>query len=435
MIEAVYRGLTRAAAPALALWLKRRERQGKEEASRLDERRGIAGRMRPEGPLVWLHAASVGEAVSVLPLIERLRIRWPEVTILVTTGTVTSARILAGGRLPPGCIHQYVPLDVPDWIARFLDHWQPGAVLWVESELWPNTITEIRRRRLPLVLVNARLSPRSFARWRAAAPLLRAPLDAFEFCLAQDEGTASRLAALGARSVQCLGNLKFDAEPLPADEAELAALRTALNGRPLWCAASIQPGEAEAILTAHRRLAARHQGLLTVIVPRHATRGRDIAELCRAGGLRAAQRSLGARPAGDVEVYIADTMGELGLFYRLARIAFIGGSLVPHGGQNALEAARLDTALVFGPHMHNFPEVAAALIDAGGAEQVQDGEALAAAVGRLLADAKATATHAAAARAVADSGRGTVARVADALAPLFERLGPPPALPLQHARA
>lgn len=434
MIAGLYRTLTSAAAPALVLWLTRRERQGKEEAARLGERRGIAGRTRPEGPLVWLHAASVGEAVSVLPLIERLRIRWPEVTILVTTGTVTSAQILAG-RLPPGCIHQYVPLDVPGWIGQFLDHWQPGAVLWVESELWPNMIAEIRRRRVPAALVNARLSPRSFARWRAVAPLLRSPLDAFDFCLAQDEATAARLTALGARSVQCLGNLKFDAEPLPADEAELAALRTALHGRPLWCAASIQSGEAEAVLAAHRRLAQRHEGLLTVIVPRQVTRGRDIAELCRAAGFRAAQRSLGAKPGSDVDVYVADTMGELGLFYRLARIAFIGGSLVPHGGQNALEAARLDTALVFGPHMHNFPEVTAALVNAGGAEQVADGEALAAAVERLLIDANATAARAAAARRVADSGRGTVARVADALAPLFERLGPPAAIPLQHARA
>jgi 3-deoxy-D-manno-octulosonic-acid transferase len=434
MIAGLYRTLTQAAAPALVLWLKRRERQGKEEAARLGERRGIAGRARPEGPLVWLHAASVGEAMSVLPLIERLRIRWPEVTILVTTGTVTSAQILAG-RLPPGCIHQYVPLDVPDWIEHFLDHWRPGAVLWVESELWPNTIAELRRRQVPLALVNARLSPRSFARWRAASPFLHAPLDSFEFCLAQDEATAARLAALGASRVQCLGNLKFDAEPLPADEAELAALRSAIHGRPLWCAASIQPGEAEAILTAHRHLAGRHAGLLTIIVPRHATRGREIAEACRSFGLSSAQRSLGAKPASDVDVYIADTMGELGLFYRLARIAFIGGSLVPHGGQNALEAARLDTALVYGPHMHNFAEVAAALIDAGGAEQVRDGEELAAAVGRLLIDANATAARAAAARRVAESGRGTVARVADALAPLFERLGPPAAISLQHARA
>jgi 3-deoxy-D-manno-octulosonic-acid transferase len=434
MIGPLYRGLTRAAAPALVLWLHRRERRGKEDALRLDERRGIAGRPRPAGPLVWLHAASVGEAMSVLPLMTRLRARWPEVTILFTSGTVTSAQLLAG-RLPAGCLHQYVPLDVPDWVGRFLDHWRPGAVLWVESELWPNTIAEIRRRRLPSALVNARLSPRSFARWRAAAPFLRAPLDAFDLCLAQDEATAARLTALGARHVQCLGNLKFDAEPLAADAAGLAALRQAVAGRPVWLAASIQPGETDAILAAHRRLAGHHKRLLTIIVPRHATRGLEIAEACRTAGLAAAQRSLEPQPAPQTDVYVADTMGELGLFYRLSRIAFIGGSLVPHGGQNALEAARLDSAILFGPHMHNFAEVAAALLAAGAAEQVSDAASLAAAVGRLLADPAAVTARTTAARRVADSGRGTAQRVVQALAPLFEPLCVQPTIELRNAGA
>lgn len=434
MIEPLYRGLTRAAAPALVLWLHRRKRRGKEDAARLDERRGIAGRPRPAGPLVWLHAASVGEAMSVLPLMARLRARWPEVTILFTSGTVTSAQLLAG-RLPAGCVHQYVPLDVPDWIGRFLDHWRPGAVLWVESELWPNTIAEIRRRRLPAALVNARLSPRSFARWRAAAPFLRAPLDAFALYLAQDEATAARLTALGAHGVQCLGNLKFDAEPLGADPAELAALRQALGDRPVWLAASIQPGETDAILAAHRSLAGHHKRLLTIIAPRHANRGLEIADACRAAGLVAAQRSLEPRPAAETDVYVADTMGELGLFYRLSRIAFIGGSLVPHGGQNALEAARLHSAILFGPHMHNFAEVAGALLAAGAAEQVSDAAALAAAVGRLLADPAAVSTRTAAAHRVAEGGRGTAERIVQALAPLFEPLSAQPTPELRHAGA
>ena len=434
MIEPLYRGLTRAAAPALALWLRRRERHGKEEAARLDERRGVAGQVRPAGPLVWLHAASVGEAVSVLPLIAHLRRRWPEVTILFTTGTVTSAQLLAG-RLPDGCIHQYVPLDVPDWVARFLDHWQPGGVLWVESELWPNTLSEIRRRHLPLTLINARLSARSFARWRAVAPLLRAPpLRAFDLCLAQDDATAARLKALGAPSVQCLGNLKFDAEPLGADAAELSALRQAIGGRPVWLAASIQPGETDAILAAHKVAAAHQPRLLTLIVPRHAGRGRDIAAACRAAGLRAVQRSAVRAPGPDTDVYVADTMGELGVFYRLSPVAFIGGSLVPHGGQNALEAARLGSAIVFGPHLHNFSEVTAALIEAGGAEQVDGAAALAAAIGRLLADPAAAAARAAAARRVAETGHGTVERVGDALAPLFDPLVALVAPERRHAR-
>lgn len=432
MIGPLYRGLTRAAAPALALWLHRRERLGKEDGARLGERRGIAGLPRPPGPLAWLHAASVGEAMSVLPLIARLRARWPRVTILVTSGTVTSAQLLAG-RLPAGCLHQYAPLDVPDWIARFLDHWRPDAVLWVESELWPNTIAELRRRKLPLALVNARLSPRSFARWRAAAPLLHAPVDAFELCLAQDDATASRLSALGAPRVQCLGNLKFDAEPLPVDPAKLAALRGAIQDRPVWLAASVQPGEAAAIIAAHRMISARHKRLLTIIVPRHVPRGGEIAAACRAAGLAAAQRSDGQAPDSRVDVYVADTMGELGLFYTLAPVAFIGGSLVPHGGQNALEAARLDTAVVFGPHMHNFAEVAAALLAAGGSAQAADADGLGAAVARLLDDPAAAAAQAAAGRRVADSGRGTVERVADALAPLLDRLGAAAASELRHA--
>ena len=433
MIEPLYRGLTRAAAPMLALWLRRRERLGKEDGARLGERRGVAGLVRPAGPLVWLHAASVGESLSVLPLIQRLRARWPHVTLLFTSGTVTSAQLLAG-RLPPGCLHQYAPLDVPGWIARFLDPWRPGAVLWVESELWPNTIAEIHRRHLPLALINARLSPRSFARWRAAAPLLRPPLAAFGICLAQDEATAKRLATLGAPRVDCLGNLKFDAEPLPADDAELRSLQAAIEGRPVWLAASVQPGEIDAIIAAHRRLAPSHPRLLTLIVPRHATRGAEIAAACRAAGLAVSQRSLGARPDQYGDVYIADTMGELGLFYRLARIAFVGGSLVPHGGQNALEAARLDCAIVFGPHMHNFAEVAAALLAAGGAEQVDDAEALGTTIGRLLGDPAAVASRSAAARQVAETGRGTVARVTQALAPMFEHLGEPALIERQHAR-
>ena len=417
----LYRGLTAAAAPALALWLRRRELLGKEDGARLSERRGIAGRTRPPGALAWLHAASVGESMSVLALVAELRRRWPSVGILFTSGTLTSAQLLAE-RLPPGCVHQYAPLDVPAWVSRFLDHWQPGAVLWVESEFWPNTIAEIERRGLPLALINARLSPRSYARWRSAGALLRPPLHAFAPCLAQDESTAQRLTSLGARHVQCLGNLKFDAEPLPADAAELQRLKNAVGGRPTWLAASIHPGEVAAVAAAHRALAARHPQLLTVVVPRHPPRGGEIAAVFADAGLRAAQRSAGRMPGPDIDVYVADTLGELGLFYRLCDIVFVGGSLIAHGGQNALEAARLGSAIVLGPHMFNFTEAAAALLAAGGAEQIADAAGLAEAVGRLLAAPALVKERAAAAQRVADAGRGAVGRVTDALAPLFEPL-------------
>lgn len=424
MIGALYRGLAAAAAPGLHTWLLARQRRGKEDSSRLGERMGLAGQKRPDGGLIWMHAASVGESISVLPLAQRLRVQWPDVTLLFTSGTVTSARLLAE-RLPPGCLHQYAPLDVPTWIDRFLDHWRPGAVIWVESEFWPNTLAALRARRIPVALVNARLSPRSFARWKMAAPLIKPPLDLFDPCLAQDETIAARLTGLGARHVRCLGNLKLDAEPLPVDEKALADVQTAIAGRPVWLAASLHPAEVPAVVAAHRAIAVHHPPLLTLVVPRHPDRGAEIAAGFAAGGLTAVQRSASAAPgAGDV--YIADTLGELGLFYRAARIVLVGGSLIPHGGQNPLEAARLGCALVLGPHMFNFPEITAALLATDGADQIADADALGAAVDRLLRDKRLSESRAAAARAVAESGRGAVDRIASALAPLIAPLARPP---------
>jgi 3-deoxy-D-manno-octulosonic-acid transferase len=424
VIEALYRGLATAAAPGLRAWLANRQKRGKEDPARLGERMGLAGKPRPPGGLVWLHAASVGESLSALPLVARLRAQWPDVTLLFTTGTVTSAQLLAE-RLPPGCIHQYAPVDVPAWVERFLDHWRPGAVIWVESEFWPNTLAALRARRIPVALVNARLSPRSFARWNAVAPLIRPPLDLFEPCLAQDETIAARLTALGARHVRCLGNLKFDAEKLPVDEAAFAVLHGAIAGRPVWLAASLHPAETPAVAAAHRKIAAGHPGLLTLVVPRHPHRGAEIAAGFSASSLTTAQRSAGAAP-GTTDVYIADTLGELGLFYRAASIVLVGGSLIPHGGQNPLEAARFGCALVLGPHMFNFPEITAALLAAGGAEQIADPDALGPAIESLVQNPRRSESLGAAARAVADSDRGAVERVANALAPLIAPLAATP---------
>lgn len=424
MIETLYRGLAGVAAPALRLWLARRRRQGKEDADQLEERLGIAGRARPSGGLVWMHAASVGKSLSVLPLTARLRQQWPEVTLLFTSGTVTSAQLLAE-RLPAGCIHQYSPLDVPGWVERFLDHWRPGAVLWVESEFWPNTLAILRQRRIPAALVNARMSPRSFIRWRQVSSLIRPPLDLFDPCLAQDETIAARLSALGARHVRCLGNLKFDAEPLPAAGPALVDVQAALRNRPTWLAASLHPAEVPAVADAHRALAARHHGVVTIVVPRHPAKGGEMAEAFIGRGLTVAQRSHGMMP-GSADIYIADTLGELGLFYRVARAVLIGGSLIPHGGQNPLEAARLGCALVLGPHMFNFPEMTPALLAAGGAEQITEGAALSSAIDRLLTDDDLAKRRGVAARRLAESDRGAVERVASALDPLIAPLSTAP---------
>lgn len=434
MSRAVYRALASVAEPALRIWLDRRVGRDKEEFARLGERRGRASRPRPPGRLLWVHAASLGETRSVLGLIERIVDARPHVQVLLTTFTVTAARLVAEGP-PANTIHQFVPLDVPRWIARFLDHWRPDAAIWVEGELWPNLVAAAHERGFPMALVNARLSSRSFARWRAARALFQAPLEAFTPVLAQSEGDAERLHQLGAVAVRFVGNLKFDGAPLAYDDGELTRLRAALGGRPAWLAASTHPGEEAIVAEAHRALAARHADLLTIMVPRHAARGTEIAAALATDGLAAARRSLGETPAAAHAAYLADTMGELGLFYRLAGLAFIGGSLAPHGGQNPLEAARLDCALVFGPHMANFSDIAAALVAAHGAIEIRDAGSLAAAIGRLLDDPVERTRRAAAAAGIAAAGRGAVDRVLAGLAPLLGALALAEGAPAMDADA
>ena len=388
---ALWRLATRLAAPVLALHLRRRAHRGKEVPARLGERRG-EGAARPPGRLLWLHAASVGETLSVVPLLEALAERAPDLRLLVTTGTVTAAGLLAqrlpdalGGRL----LHRFVPLDVPGWVARFLADWRPDCGVLVESELWPNLITAAAARGVPLALVNARFSARSARRWRLAPGLARRLLGAFRLVTAQTEADAARLRACGAPEVLCLGNLKDAAPPLPAEPAALAVLGTAIGDRPVLLAASTQPGEEALMAAAHERLLAAHPDLLTIIVPRHPERGAAIATALEAAPAQrpVARRGAGALPGPDTAFYVADTLGELGLFYRLARICLVGGSLVPHGGQNPREPARLGCPILLGPHTWNFEEVVGRLLAAGGAAQVAPNPAaLAAAAGAVLSD-------------------------------------------------
>ena len=411
-----------AAAPLLPAYLRRRVARGKEVPDRLTERFG-EGAARPAGPLLWLHAASVGETLSILPLIEALGRAAPSLRFLVTTGTVTSATLL-GQRLPaalaPRVAHRFVPLDVPRWVARFLDGWRPDAAVFAESELWPNLIAAAAARGIPLALVNARMSDRSAAWWRRAPGLARAVLDPFRLVLAQTEGDAARLRALGAPA-HCLGNLKYAAPPLPVDAGELDRLRGLLAGRPAWLAASTHPGEEAIVIAAHRRLAAAHPGLLTMIVPRHPERGPEVAAL--AEGLPTARRAAGEDPAPGIEVLVADTLGELGLFYRLARCAFVGGSLVPHGGQNPLEPARLRCPVLVGPQTWNFAEVIARLEAAGGLTRIDPGTdpaaALAEAVSAMLTSPDRGRAQAEAAAGVAAEEAGLPERIAAALLPLI----------------
>lgn len=414
-----YRAGTRLLSPAAAGLLLWRMRRGKEDPARLSERRGHAGVARPEGALVWLHGASVGETVTLLPLVERLRRRG--LAVLVTSGTVTSARLLAS-RLPADVIHQYLPLDTPRYMARFLDHWRPALGLICESEIWPNLVIEARRRALPLVLVNARMSERSFARWDKAPHTARWLLSSFECCLAQSQGDGERLARLGAPRVSIAGNLKFDAPAPPADADALALLDGLTAGRPVWIAASTHEGEDEIVVEAHRALAAGLPGLLTIIAPRHPHRGEDIAALAEGEGVSVARRGAGEEPTADISLYVADTVGELGLFYRLAQIAYLGGSLVPVGGHNPIEPAKLGCALLHGPHVGNFSEIFAAFDAGGGSCVVNDAQELAGAAHRWLADAAASRSAARAAGQTSARLGGALARTVQTLEPLLMRI-------------
>ncbi|HET9715472.1 MAG TPA: 3-deoxy-D-manno-octulosonic acid transferase [Pseudolabrys sp.] len=408
-----------AAAPLIGILLAYRVRQGKEHRQRLAERRGKAGAARPNGPLVWLHAASVGELASALPLIERICARG--IRMLVTTGTVTSSD-LAEQRLPKGAIHQFIPIDVPRFIRRFVDHWHPDLALLIESDLWPNLIVETSSRAIPIVLVNGRLSQKAFRRWRRLPNSIANLLKRIDLCLASTDPDATRLRELGAAEVVTTGNLKLDAPAPPANPDALSALQEAIRGRPVVAAASTHEGEETAILSAHKSLCQRFPALLTIIAPRHPIRGERIAAAAAAAGLNSTLRSGGALPAADTDVYIADTLGELGLLYRLAPAVFIGGSLVKHGGQNPIEAAKLGSAVLHGPHVWNFAEVYAALDKVHGAETVSDSGALVRHFGTLLMNPDACARIAKAGSAAVDNLGGALDRTLASLNPYLMQL-------------
>lgn len=379
----MYRRLARGLVPLAPVLIKRRLKQGKEDPARVGERRGLSRDVRPHGPLVWIHGASVGEVLAAAALIERLRDL--NLRILLTSGTVTSAAIVAK-RFPPDVIHQYVPYDSPRYVARFLDHWKPSLALFIESDLWPNLILAGAARRVPMVLINGRMSPRSFPRWRRMQGTISALLSRFDICLAQSKTDAERFSALGGRDVVTTGNLKLDVPAPPADPAKLERLMAMTRGRPIIVAASTHPGEEEMLVAAHRSLAGFFPQLLSVIVPRHPDRGSSITGLITASGLKPALRSRDELPTAATDVYVADTMGELGLFYRLSDIVFMGGSLIHHGGQNPIEAIKLGAAIVHGPHVFNFADVYEALDHSGGARQADTQELLIKQLGQLLAD-------------------------------------------------
>ena len=380
-----YRAATRLMGPVAELTLKRRLKQGKEHPERIGERRGIPGKPRPEGALIWIHGASVGESLSVLPLVDRLLADHPDATLLVTTGTVTSASLMAS-RLPERAIHQFAPLDHPGYVTSFLNHWQPNACIFVESELWPTLIQETSDRKIPMALVNGRISPKSYKNWKQRPTAIKSLLDSFTVILGQDQNNANRFADLSKRTVPMLGNLKMAASPLPGNETLENALAKLIGKRPVWLAASTHSGEEEEVLAAHIAIKEKFPDVLTIIAPRHPPRGDAVENLIWSENLIVARRSTGEEITPDTDIYLADTLGELGVFYRLCDIAFIGGSLVETGGHNPLEPARLGAAILYGPNIFNFGETYAAMRKSGGTALVRNGQDLTAALNRLLTD-------------------------------------------------
>lgn len=416
---AAYVGLTGLAGPLGRALVGLRRRLGKEHPLRWRERLGISAASRPAGPAVWVHAASVGESVAVLPLVARLAAAG--VTVVLTTVTTTSAAMLSG-RLAPGVIHQFVPIDAAPFVDRFLARWDPQLAVFVESEVWPVAVQRLAARRVPLVVSNGRMSDRSFRGWRRFPAVARSIFGRVPLCLAQTDEDAARFRALGSPRVETVGNIKFDAPVPEAARPVAAALTAALSGRPVWLAASTHPGEDRILLDAHERLAERIPGLLLVIAPRHPERGVELMNMAVARRLDVCQRAAGALPGRDAAVYIADTVGELGTFYRLAPVAFVGGSLVPHGGHNPIEPARLGAAVVTGPHVRNFEAIYADLFAAGGATLVADEAELAEAVGHLVLAAAARERQAEAAGIVVARHTGALDRTWTVLEPLLAPL-------------
>ncbi|NOD98446.1 3-deoxy-D-manno-octulosonic acid transferase [Ruegeria sp. HKCCD6228] len=386
----VYCALTSLAAPLIWRVVRNKLREANVPDKRQQERLGHASLPRPNGRLVWFHAASVGESLSVLSLIRRLADRLPEAEFLITSGTPTSAALIEK-RLPPRTRHQFPPLDTAGPVRRFLNHWQPEGGVFVESEIWPRLIVESARHAVPLALLNARLSDKSVAGWKKRPRTARFVLSKFNLFLTQNGKTAANLIAMGAPvgRVRPGTNLKAMSDPLPIDHGTLDDIGSQISGRPVWIASSTHAGEEEIVLAAHKSLLERWPDLLLLLIPRHPERRGDIAKLLDASDLNAAFRSESSPIKTETQVYVADTLGETGTWYALSPIVFLGGSLKNIGGHNPFEPAQAGAAVITGPGYFNFAETFAPLIKTGGAIEVQTETDLSAAVDHWLSDDQA----------------------------------------------
>ncbi len=388
--------------------------------SRQRERLGYASLPRPvlaeNAPLIWFHGASVGESLAAITLINKLKPLLPEARFLLTSGTATSAS-MALKRLPQGCQHQFAPLDTSRSVGRFLTHWRPDAGIFVESELWPITLAAAKASGTRLALVNARLSARSVKSWRNKLPTARYILGLFDLLLTQNEQVAQDLLSLGARAERVFpsGNLKAGAAALPQDPALLREMQTALSGRPLWIASSTHVGEEEVVLAAHKQLLQKHPDLCLLLAPRHPERAAEVCARIAEAGLSYAQRSTDGTLTQDTQVYLADTLGELGSWYALSPVVFLGGSLLPIGGHNPFEVAQAGATVLTGPGYSNFTETFPPMIAAGGALEVTDAATLAEAMALWLDEPEQLASARFAARDFVEKQSGQLDAVVNRL--------------------
>ncbi len=419
-IYSAYAGLGGLLSPLLTPWLHWRARNGKEILGRLGERSGIASRARPGGRLIWIHGASVGESLSALPMAQRIEAG--DATVLFTTGTVTAAEIVEA-RLGSRSFHQFAPLDIETWIDRFLDHWRPDAAIRIESEIWPATLVSLSRRRIPIIAVNARLSQRSARGWRRWPGLARRLFGALSAVGAQSDRDAALFAELGSPNVASVGNMKFSTPPLSSDPTALNEANRQARGRPRWVAASIHPGEDVVVGQAHVAVSRHIPRALLVAVPRHPERAIGMAATMTRLGLKVARRSLGQGIADDTDVLLADTMGELGLFYRLCPVSFIGKTLAVGGGQNPIEPAQLGSAMTWGPDMSNFHDLAASFEVSHAAIKVADAEQLGATIAKLLTTADLRDAMTTRATALIAANAGALDRTMNMIRPYLGEAG------------
>jgi 3-deoxy-D-manno-octulosonic-acid transferase len=350
---------------------------GKEDPERLEERLGISLAERPTGNLIWFHAASVGESLSLVELIKRISSSQPDYNFLITTGTITSAKLILS-RLPSNAVHQYIPVDTPKAVEKFLDRWRPSLAIWTESEFWPNLISFTSARDIPMILINARISEKSYRRWRFFKKSLKNLIEKFNYSLIQDQKTVKYFSKIGISSnnFELTGTLKEGSAALPHSETEQVEISKQILNRPVWLAASTHEGEEKLIAAAHRHASKASQGLLLIIVPRHPERGLEIASILTKENFKICLRSKKDKISSDTQIYIADTLGELGLWYRIAPVSFVGGSFVPIGGHNPFEPAALGSAILHGPYVENFKEIYNRLNVAGAAVKIEEASEL-----------------------------------------------------------